>query len=68
MFMLLYWNRGFHKLDEIGNIVNIGIRGFTTWKQKNSNKMLPSVSIEPLAKDSKSSMPPYPNWALACKA
>ena len=27
--------RGFHKLDEIGNNANIGIRGFTTWKQKN---------------------------------
>ena len=23
-------NRGFHKLDEIGNNANIGIRGFTT--------------------------------------
>ena len=26
--------RGFHKLDEIDNNVNIGIRGFNTWKQK----------------------------------
>ena len=33
-----------------------------------SNKILPPVSIEPLAQDSKSSMFPYPNWALACKA
>ena len=24
----------FHKLDKIGNNANIGIRGFTTWKQK----------------------------------
>ena len=24
----------FYKLDEIGNNVNIGIRGFTAWKQK----------------------------------
>ena len=27
-------NQGFHKLDEIGNDANIGIIGFTTWKQK----------------------------------
>ena len=27
-------HRVFHKLDEIGNNVNIGIRFFTTWKQK----------------------------------
>ena len=26
----------FYQLDEIGNNDNIGIRGFTTWKQKNS--------------------------------
>ena len=26
--------RGFHKLDEIGNNANIGIRGFITQKQK----------------------------------
>ena len=33
----------------IGNNANIGIRGFTTWKQKNSsNKMLPPVSTESL--------------------
>ena len=25
-------SRGFHKLDEIGNNANIGIRGFTMWK------------------------------------
>ena len=29
-----YINRVFHKLDEIGNNANIGIRGFTTQKQK----------------------------------
>ena len=41
-------NRVFSKLDEIGNDANIGIRGFTTWKQKNSsNKMLSPMSIEP---------------------
>ena len=39
--------RGFHKLDEIANNANIGIREFTTWKQKNSVKMLPPVGIEP---------------------
>ena len=38
--------RDFHKLDEIGNNANIGIRGFTTWK-KSSDKMLPPVGIEP---------------------
>ena len=32
----IYDNRDFHKLDEIGNNANIGIRSFTTWKQKNS--------------------------------
>ena len=31
-------NRGFHKLDEIGNDGNIGIRGITMWKQKNPVK------------------------------
>ena len=39
----------FYKLDEIGNNANIGIRGFTIWKQKKtSDKMLPPMSIEPL--------------------
>ena len=43
-------NRGLEKLDEIANNANIGIRGFTRWKQKkSSNKMLPLVGIEPLA-------------------
>ena len=39
--------RGFHKLDEIGNI---GIRGFTIYlkTKKSSDKMLPPVRIEPL--------------------
>ena len=37
-------NMVFHKLDEIGNNANIGIRGFTTWK-KSSDKMLPPVGI-----------------------
>ena len=38
-------------------------------KTKNSsNKILPPVSIEPLAQDSKSSMPPTLTGALACKA
>ena len=27
------WNRVFHKLDEIGNNANIGIRGFTAWNK-----------------------------------
>ena len=37
-------NRGFRKLDEIGNNANIGIREFTTWKQKKIQwKMLPLV-------------------------
>ena len=42
-------NRGFHKLDEIGNNANIGIRGFTTWKQKIPVKNVtpPPVRIEP---------------------
>ena len=30
--VILWLNLGFHKLDEIGNNANIGIRGFTTWK------------------------------------
>ena len=50
-------SRGFHKLDEIGNSANIGIRGFTMWK-KSSDKMLPPVGIEPrplITSDSKSS-------------
>ena len=48
-------------MHNIGNNANIGIRGFTTWKQKKtSNKTLPPVSIEPLAQDSKSSMLPLP--------
>ena len=34
------YSRVFHKLDEIGNNDNIGIRGFTTCK-KSSDKMLP---------------------------
>ena len=38
--------------------------------KNSSNKILPPVSIEPLAQDSKSSMAPplYPNCALACKS
>ena len=47
--LLLY--RYFHKLDKIGNNANIGIRGFTTRKQK--NQVTPSedrtqASYEPL--------------------
>ena len=56
MFELTVVNRGFHKLDEIGNNVNIGIRGFTAWKKSN-DKVLPPVGIEPgplIAFDSKS--------------
>ena len=30
--------RSIHKLEEIGNNVNIGIRRFTTWKKKNPVK------------------------------
>ena len=51
---------GFSQTHNIGNNANIGIRGFTTWKQKNSNKILPPVSIEPLAQDPKSRMLPLP--------
>ena len=42
--------RSFHRLDEIGNNANIGIRGCTFYmKTKNSsNKMLLPMSIEPL--------------------
>ena len=31
---LLFLNRAFYKLDEIGNNANISIWDFTTWKQK----------------------------------
>ena len=31
----MHKNRVFHKLDEIGNHANIGIRDFTTWKNPN---------------------------------
>ena len=34
-FWLMFYSRGFHKLDEIASNANVGIRGFTTWKQKN---------------------------------
>ena len=56
----------FHKLDEIFHNANIGIRGVTTWKQKNSsNKMLPPLNIEPL--DLWFQVQHYPFWAnLAC--
>ena len=38
------FNRVSHKLDEIVNNANIGIRGFATWKLKlSSNKMLLSM-------------------------
>ena len=51
----------FSQTHNIGNNANIGIRDFTTWKQKkNSNKILPPVSIEPLTQVSKSSMLPLP--------
>ena len=33
-FWLMFYSRGFHKLDEIASNANVGIRGFTTWKQK----------------------------------
>ena len=49
-FDLLFWT--FHKLDETDNI---GIKGFTNWKQKkSSNKMLPTVRTEPGTSDSMS--------------
>ena len=36
--MVMAWknicNLDFHKLEEIGNNTNIGIKAFTTWKQK----------------------------------
>ena len=35
IFVSLYPIRVFSQLDEIGNNANIGIRDFTTWKQKN---------------------------------
>ena len=36
------FTQGFNEITEIGSNDNIGIRGFTTWKQKkSSNKMLP---------------------------
>ena len=47
---------GISQIDGIGNNANIGIRGFTTWKNS-SDKMLPLVGIEPgpvIASDSKS--------------
>ena len=40
----------FHKLHEIGNNANIGIKDFTLWKQK----MLPQWVLNPLNSDSKS--------------
>ena len=44
-----------------GNNAIIDFKVFTTWKQKiRVTKYWPPVSIEPLAQDSKSSMPPYP--------
>ena len=44
-------------MHQNGNNGIIDFKVFTTWKQKkSSNKLLPQVSIEPLAKDSKSSM------------
>ena len=53
----IHHNRVFHKLHEIGNNANNGIRGFTKWQKKNSDKMLPLVGIEPgplIASDSES--------------
>ena len=42
-------NSGFSQTHNIGSNANIGIRGFTTSKQKKSNdKILPSVGIEPI--------------------
>ena len=39
----------FHKLDEIRNNTNIGIRGFTTSKEKkSSDKMVFACETEPL--------------------
>ena len=51
---------GLSQTHNIGNNANSGIRGFTMWKQKNSNKTLPLVSIEPVAQVSKSCMVPLP--------
>ena len=48
----------FSQTHNIGNNANTGTRGLKT--KKNSNKILPPVSIEPLAQDSKSSMLPLP--------
>ena len=64
--------RVFHKLDEIGNNANIGLRGFTTWKQKKSrDKMLPLVGTEPgplmnLWFQVQHS-PSWTNWAFSCE-
>ena len=45
----------FSQTHNIGNNANIGIRGFTTWKQKKStDKMLLQVRTEPMTSDSKS--------------
>ena len=46
-------NRVFHKLDEIGNDANIGIKSFITRTKNTSNKILPPVRIEPRTSDSK---------------
>ena len=40
-------NRVFHKLDKTGNNANIGIRGFTVWKQKIPEKMLAQWGLNP---------------------
>ena len=47
--------RVLYQLDENGNDTNIGIKGFTMWKQKKiSNKMLPQWVLIPWTSDSKS--------------
>ena len=69
VFVLSYYS-GFSQIDKIGNIANIGIRGFTMWR-KSSNKMLPPVRIEPIPLMNLwfqvQHYPFYTNLSFACK-
>ena len=65
--MIRIW--GFHKLDEIGNDANIGIRDFTAWEQKIPViKYYPKWVLNHWPRIQSPACSPYPNWVLICEA
>ena len=61
-------NRAFYELDEIGNNANIGIGGFTVWKQKIPvTKCYPQWELKPGLWLQVQHSPFWANWVFAYK-